>query len=48
MAGYAYVFYMNDGSHGIHNPTYAEDLLRNALMFMQTVNARNGGPIAHK
>jgi len=42
MAGYAYVFYMNDGSHGIHNPTYARSLLENAIDFMSPPNAKNG------
>jgi hypothetical protein len=30
-AGYAYVFVANDGSHGIHNPTYTKSLLQNAI-----------------
>ena len=48
MAGYAYVFVTEDGSHGVHNPTYALDLLDNAIAFMQTVNAAQRSPIARK
>ena len=39
MAGYAYVFVANDGSHGIHNYQYAKSLLTNALDYITTVNA---------
>lgn len=49
MAAYAWQFVTDDGSHGIHNPTYAMDLLQNAIDFMGTVNAaRNQGPIAQR
>ncbi len=48
MAAYAYVFVMNDGSHGVHNPEYAESLLENAIDFMQAENAKNLGPWARK
>ena len=48
MAGYAYVFVTEDGSHGVHNPTYALDLLDNAIAFIQTVNSAQGSPIAKK
>jgi len=34
MAGYAYVFVLNDGSLGVHNPDYALTLLDNAIAFM--------------
>ena len=34
MAGYAYVFVMNDGSLGAHNPAYTESLLENAIDFL--------------
>ena len=34
MAGYAYVFVMNDGSYGVHNPEYAASLLNNAIDFI--------------
>jgi hypothetical protein len=36
MAGYAYKFVANDGSAGVHNPAYAEDLLQNAIDFMNS------------
>ncbi len=32
-AAYALVFVNNDGSHGVHNPTYAESLLDNAIAY---------------
>lgn len=34
MAGYAWVFVNNDGSHGVHNPAYAASLLTNAIDFI--------------
>ena len=48
MAGYAYMFVLEDGSHGVHNPTYALDLLDNAIDFMQTINAQRAGLITQK
>ncbi|MBU1881439.1 hypothetical protein KKA08_05350, partial [bacterium] len=48
MAGYAYVFFMNDGSNGIHNPEYARSLLENALDFIETANAAGNGAIVQK
>ncbi len=34
-AAYAHVFVGNDGSHGVHNPDYAEALLDNAIASLQ-------------
>jgi hypothetical protein len=34
MAAYAYKFVEYDGSHGIHNPAYAEQLLDHAIAFL--------------
>jgi len=49
MAAYAYVFVMNDGSHGIHNPSYATSLLDNAIAFMEEYNSSKGQePLARR
>ncbi|MBZ0263062.1 hypothetical protein K8I28_00210 [bacterium] len=49
MAGYAYAFVHDDGSHGAHNPVYARSLLENAIDFISTYNAaRDAGEIANK
>jgi hypothetical protein len=32
---YGYLFVKNDGSHGVHNPSYATSLLTNALQHLQ-------------
>ncbi len=42
MAGYAYVFVANDGSHGIHNYEYAKSLLQNAYDFITQPGAIAG------
>jgi formate-dependent nitrite reductase cytochrome c552 subunit len=33
-AGYALQFVISDGSKGLHNPAYAEDLLQNAIDYL--------------
>ena len=48
MAGYAYMFVLNDGSHGVHNPNYAKALLENAIDFINTYNAAKSGAITRK
>jgi hypothetical protein len=49
MAGYAYVFVGNDGSHGVHNPAYAKALLENAIEFLGTLDSpRNQGTYARR
>jgi len=40
MAGYAYVFVADDGSRGVHNPTYARNLLETAIHFINAANAQ--------
>ena len=48
MAGYAYVFVSNDGSHGVHNPEYALSLLQNAIDFISAENAKTNGQTAQR
>ncbi len=37
MIAYAMVFILNDGSYGVHNPTYVMDLLDNAISYSATL-----------
>jgi len=37
MAAYAYSFVANDGSRGVHNPTYAVSLLENAIEHLESL-----------
>ncbi|MFC2170912.1 multiheme c-type cytochrome [Calditrichota bacterium] len=48
-AAYAYMFVLEDQSHGAHNPEYANSLLDNAIDYLTVANARKeGGDYAKK
>ncbi|MDP8205046.1 MAG: cytochrome c3 family protein [Candidatus Electryonea clarkiae] len=48
-AGYAYMFVLEDQSHGAHNPEYAKSLLDNAIDYLTVMNAENAkGDLANK
>ena len=43
-AGYAYYFVEADGSHGVHNPTYARSILQNAIDHLSAALAEGKKP----
>ncbi len=43
-AGYAWYFVNNEGSHGVHNFTYANSLLRNAIDYLTVNDFQACGP----